>query len=284
MTTLPLILPRERAVQALLCAFDGALVTLTQPAAHLALCGAAALAQSLRAAGLRLPADCETLWLQALDLAAAKAAQAQQEQPADDTLAFLLQAHGVVGADPALLRRAVDAYFEPFSAASALQPGAAAALSALRAGGYRLGIVANHACDRALQRAVRQLGLADIVHLALSSHAVGVRKPRPGLIETALSAWQVEPYQAVIISDRLEDDIAPAQELGLRAILLTAAPHGLKQAPVVPDAVLSAWHDLPPLFAQWQAEGDSDEGDFWAGEWPGEPPPLPPDFDPSAPA
>ncbi len=277
----------ERAVQAVLFDFDDTLATLAQPQADLAVQGAAATAATLRAAGLDLPDDFELQWLKALEFAASKSVQEQDEHTADDTLAFLVQFYGYVSLERKLVRQAVDAYFAPFIEASIPLPGVMETLAALHAAGYHLGIVANHNCDRALQRTVRRLGLRDLVDVVVTSQTVEQRKPKTKLLEVALGYWDVEPYQAVAVGDRLDEDVAPAQELGLRGVLLTLSAHPsnrLTSRQATPDASLAAWDELLPLLARWQAEGEAEADDFWADQAPTAPPPVAPDFDPTRPA
>lgn len=277
----------ERSVQAILFDFDETLATLAQPAADLAVAGANAAAAVLRGAGLDLPDDFEMQWLKALEFAASKSVQEQDEHTADDTLAFLVQFYGYVALDRKLVRQAVDAHFAPLIEASVLLPGAFETLAALHADGYHLGIVANHNCDRALQRTVRRLGLHDLVDVVLSSQTVEQRKPKTKLFEAALNFWDAAPYQAVAIGDRVEEDVAPAQELGLRGVLITLLPHAVNLAAApqaVADARLTAWEQFLPLLARWQAEDAAGADDFWAGRLPDAPPLLAPDFDPTTPA
>ena len=131
----------ERAVQAVLFDYDDTLATWAQPEAHLATQGAAATAATLRAAGLDLPDDFELQWLKALEFAASKSVQEQDEHTADDTLAFLVQFYGYVSLERKLVRQAVDAYFAPFIEARILLPGAQEMLSALHANGYHLALL-----------------------------------------------------------------------------------------------------------------------------------------------
>ncbi len=284
MTSIPF---HERGIQAILFDFDDTLATLTQPEAELAAAGANAAAAVLRGAGLDLPGDFELQWLKALEFAASKSVQEQDEHTADDTLAFLAQFYGYVALDRKLVRQAVDAHFAPFIEASVLLPGAYETLAALYADGYHLGIVANHNCDRVLQRTVRRLGLHGLADVVLSSQTVEQRKPKTKLFEVALNFWDAAPYQAVAIGDRFDEDVAPAQEFGLRGVLLALLPHAVNLAAtsqVVPDARLTAWDQFLPLLARWQAEDAAGADDFWAGRLPAAPPPLTPDFDPTTPA
>jgi putative hydrolase of the HAD superfamily len=48
---------------------------------------------------------------------------------------------------------------------------------------------------------------------------VGYRKPHPLLFESALERLGVAPHQAVFVGDSYEDDIVPAAQLGMTAVL-----------------------------------------------------------------
>ena len=60
---------------------------------------------------------------------------------------------------------------------------------------------------------------ANAVHLDLpSSTEVGLEKPDPAIFQLALSQSGCEPAQAVMIGDRLDNDIRPARLLGWKTI------------------------------------------------------------------
>lgn len=267
--------------------FEGTLADFIRPRHLLADEGAQAATAVLRAAGLALPDDFADQWRQALDLAAAKAAREQQEYSADDTLTFLIQYYGNSRASRKLVRQAVDAHYAPLVAAVTALPGALAVVQTLHQAGFHLAIVANANCDRSVQRMVRQIGLREQVDIVLTSQTVQMRKPRPELYTLTLQAWDVDPYQAVAVGARLDEDIAPAQELGMRAVLFNAQPHPTNARPaqqVQPDAEITSWDELWPLLAGWLTADARPDDDFWAAAAPLEPPPVPNDFDPETPA
>ncbi|QLQ05014.1 MAG: hypothetical protein HZY76_02155 [Anaerolineae bacterium] len=88
------------------------------------------------------------------------------------------------------------------------------------------------------------------------------------------------------VGARLDEDIAPAQELGMRGAVQCAAtpdqrPAGAAGAARRRNHILGrAW----PLLAGWLTADARPDDDFWAAAAPLEPPPVPNDFDPETPA
>lgn len=285
-TELALIPLHERSIQAILFDFEDTLVSFARPLRMLADEGAQAATAVLRQAGLDLPDDFAEQWLKALEFAATKSAREQEEHTADDTLAFLVQFYGYREVDRKLVRQAVDAHYAPAVAAVTALPGVVTMAQTLHRAGFRLAVVANSNCDRSVQRMVRQLGLRSQFDIVLTSQTAQMRKPQPQLYTMALQAWDIDPYQAVAVGDRLDEDIGPAQELGMRAVLLSAQPHpaNVRQTrQVQPDAEITAWDEFWPLLIAWLEADAQPVDDFWAMSAPLEPPLLPADFDPETP-
>jgi FMN phosphatase YigB (HAD superfamily) len=57
-------------------------------------------------------------------------------------------------------------------------------------------------------------GLTPFISICLSSTEVGLEKPDPAVFQLALSQSGCKPSQAVMIGDRLDNDIRPARLLG----------------------------------------------------------------------
>jgi HAD superfamily hydrolase (TIGR01662 family) len=89
-------------------------------------------------------------------------------------------------------------------------------LAELRRHGLLLGLVSNTGRD--LDEFVRHHGLD--VDVALASRQHGKTKPDPTIFRAALDRLGVEPADAAMIGDSLEDDVAGARALGMRAFLL----------------------------------------------------------------
>ncbi len=90
------------------------------------------------------------------------------------------------------------------------------ALGELRAHGLRLGLVSNGARD--LRAFVRHHSLD--VDVAIGSRYHGKVKPDPTIFRKALDRLGVEPEEAAMVGDHVEDDVEGARALGIRAVLI----------------------------------------------------------------
>ena len=89
-------------------------------------------------------------------------------------------------------------------------------LAELRAHGLKIGLVSN--TGRNLDEFVAHHGLG--VDAAVSSGAHGKTKPHPTIFLSALKRLVVEPADAVMIGDSIEDDVEGAKAVGMRGFLL----------------------------------------------------------------
>jgi putative hydrolase of the HAD superfamily len=102
-------------------------------------------------------------------------------------------------------------------------------LEALRAAGHRLLVVSNWDCS--LPEWLGPAGLLEHVEAVVSSGEVGVAKPDAGIFERALEVAEAEPDEVVHVGDSLDNDVAGARAVGLRAILVQRdgpAPDGVE--------------------------------------------------------
>jgi HAD superfamily hydrolase (TIGR01549 family) len=81
---------------------------------------------------------------------------------------------------------------------------------------YRIGVIANQPAGT--EDRLRKWGLMPLISICLSSTEVGLEKPDPAIFQLALSQSGCEPEQAVMIGDRLDNDIRPARLLGWKTI------------------------------------------------------------------
>ncbi|OLF51179.1 HAD family hydrolase [Pseudomonas chlororaphis] len=111
---------------------------------------------------------------------------------------------------------------------------------------FALGVVTNGNAD------VRRLGLADYFKFALCAEDIGIAKPDSRLFHEALQRGGATPDTAVHIGDHPGDDIAGAQQAGLRAIWFN--PTGRTwEADRLPDAQIRSLTELPKLLARWHS-------------------------------
>lgn len=112
---------------------------------------------------------------------------------------------------------------------------------------YTLGVITNGNAD------VRRLGLADYFQFTLCAEELGVGKPDPHPFQQALRLGDARPEQAVHVGDHALDDIAGAQQAGMRAIWFNpkrvAWPHDYH-----PDAQIHSLAELPKLLLGWRGD------------------------------
>ncbi len=86
----------------------------------------------------------------------------------------------------------------------------------LKSRGYMLGIIANQAPGA--EERLKNWGIADCLSVIASSSALGVSKPDTRIFEKALAMAGCSASQAVMIGDRLDNDIIPAKQCGLQTV------------------------------------------------------------------
>jgi HAD superfamily hydrolase (TIGR01549 family) len=107
-----------------------------------------------------------------------------------------------------------------------LYPDARPALTALSTAGYRLAILANQPAARTGE--LRALGISADV-LAMSDE-LGVAKPDPAFFARAQSLMgDPPPANVAYVGDRVDNDVLPALEAGMRAVWLRRGPWGVIQ-------------------------------------------------------
>ena len=95
-------------------------------------------------------------------------------------------------------------------------PDAQSVLRTLKHRGYRVGIIANQGaglCGR-----LAAWGLLSYIEIIVSSAEEGVAKPDAEIFRRALTRAGCLPHEAVMIGDRIDNDITPAKALGMRTI------------------------------------------------------------------
>jgi putative hydrolase of the HAD superfamily len=133
------------------------------------------------------------------------------------------------------------------------RPDAAQCLAGLRERGIRTVVLSNTHWPRAVHRHfLERDGLAELLDAEVYSSELSVVKPHPEAFRAALqSVGCTDPAEAVMVGDRLFDDIHGAQSLGMRAVFV---PHSnVPSYEVEPDAVVDELSDLLPIVDAWNA-------------------------------
>lgn len=96
-----------------------------------------------------------------------------------------------------------------------LYPDAAEVLSLLSKE-YRIGIIANQSFGT--KSRLEEWGISEYIDVVAASAEEGVSKPNPEIFSRALSRAECNPENAVMIGDRLDNDIVPAKKIGMKTI------------------------------------------------------------------
>lgn len=81
---------------------------------------------------------------------------------------------------------------------------------------YRLGVIANQ--SPGAEKRLMERGLREYFEFVLGSGDIGVAKPDERIFRLALEVSSCIPERAVMIGDRLDNDIRPAKLLGMKTI------------------------------------------------------------------
>jgi FMN phosphatase YigB (HAD superfamily) len=112
-----------------------------------------------------------------------------------------------------------------------LYPDAVSTLRQLKTAGYRIGVTGNQP-----QGAVAQmLALGLPIDFAGSSAEWGVAKPDSAFFARIAEGLDLEYDQILYVGDRLDNDVLPAQDIGMHAVFIQRGPWGYLHA-AWPDA------------------------------------------------
>jgi len=126
----------------------------------------------------------------------------------------------------------------------AAYPDALPTLQTLKRSGIRVGVLANQPAS-ALQD-LERAGLAAECDGIWLSDAEGLAKPDPLFFQLALDAWGLAPAEVAYVGDRPDNDIGPANRLGLLTVRLLTGPHASddETANITADNLTAAARDL----------------------------------------
>lgn len=122
--------------------------------------------------------------------------------------------------------------YEPLSRQARIDEDLPQTLGALKGMGLKLGIVSNTFVNRAsLERHLQQLGLLDFFTVQLYSYEFHFRKPSVEIFRIAAEKIGEPAEQIVFVGDRIDNDIRPALDTGMRAVLKEAYTNAGKPTP-----------------------------------------------------
>ncbi len=144
-----------------------------------------------------------------------------------------------------ITKRVRSHYAEIRSLGFRLYPGAAEMLQQL-AEEYTLALAGN--APASITDVLDDLGVLRWFRHREVSGSIGIKKPDERFFRTILDRAGFSPSQAIMIGDRLDNDIIPAKRLGIRTIWFRQGRYAVLESRVpdeVPDATIARLADLP---------------------------------------
>ena len=110
---------------------------------------------------------------------------------------------------------------------------------------YEIGIIANQ--NFGSQERLDKLGLLKYIDLVIASAEEGVAKPDLRLFQIALDRANCKPEEAIMVGDRLDNDIIPANIIGMTTVWIKQGFGGyaeLKEIEEHPDYTINNLNEL----------------------------------------
>jgi FMN phosphatase YigB (HAD superfamily) len=142
----------------------------------------------------------------------------------------------------------------PLDLVGALVPGTPEALRWCKERGLSVGLVTNTLSrgDAEVRRDFERFGLADRIDHIASSHSVGWQKPHEAIFRRVLDLARAAPGEAVMVGDRLLQDVWGAKRLGMRGIWRRPVAGAPQEAiELEPDATIDDLTELPAVLERW---------------------------------
>jgi HAD superfamily hydrolase (TIGR01509 family) len=92
---------------------------------------------------------------------------------------------------------------------------------------FRLGVIANQSLGT--RERMEKHGLLEHLKLVIGSAEAGVTKPDPRIFEMALQQADSPPDRAIMVGDRLDNDIRPANLLGMKTVHVRQGGSGVQR-------------------------------------------------------
>ena len=114
---------------------------------------------------------------------------------------------------------------------------------------YKLGIIANQ--DYGTEKRLVNFGIRSYIDLVIASAEEGVEKPDLRIFQLALDRADCKPEEAVMVGDRLDNDIIPANKIGMKTVWIKQGYGGLSKphsGEEQPDHTVDSLNELIHLF------------------------------------
>lgn len=203
-----------------------------------------------RLSGAKIPPErIRSRLLQVLDDAIRAHSEDLAEIDLFEIVSTVLASLGVEISD-GLPAKFVDSYYQPTTDQIALVPGAVGLLSKLKNAGLEIGLISNSIFPAKFHRdEMRRFGILDQFDFTIFSSEVMIRKPNKEIYLKALSLTKSQSRRTVFVGDRLIEDVAGPQAVGIKAILKFDERRDYSD-PVEPYRTVHSLHELGKIILE----------------------------------
>ena len=110
---------------------------------------------------------------------------------------------------------------------------------------YKIGIIANQ--NLGSEERLEKLGLLKHIDLVIASAEEGVAKPDLRIFQLALDRANCKPEEAIMVGDRIDNDIIPANKIGMTTVWIRQGFGALAQpqtAAETPDHTINSLNEI----------------------------------------
>ena len=114
---------------------------------------------------------------------------------------------------------------------------------------YKIGIIANQ--NLGSEERLERLGLLKYIDLVIASAEEGVAKPDLRIFQIALDRANCKPKEAVMVGDRIDNDIVPANKIGMKTVWIKQGFGSYAEPKTVeeqPDYIVNNLAEITELF------------------------------------
>lgn len=172
------------------------------------------------------------------------------EIPIEEIMSKVFDKVKLRNVDGSLIHRAMMEFYKPEIDAWQLYPDTLETLNSLKENGFELGLISNSKSEWAVHAILDKFDLHKFFQVIVTSAAMKIRKPSPGIFKEALTALSVTPQETVFVGDSLQADVIGARIAGIRAIHVLRKPDG-HQSLMVPDISVGCLKDAVNKIATW---------------------------------
>jgi len=127
---------------------------------------------------------------------------------------------------------------------------------------YRLGIIANQPGE--VEDVLAERELLRYFEVRAISDPLGLHKPDPAFYQWALDKAGVQPHEALMVGDRIDNDIRPAKSLGMRTAWLRLGCAGREWLPQDEFETHYAESIAQANWSDWEPVAPEDQPDITA--------------------